>query len=60
MRDFVTSLHATSGRNLTKLRGSVEETFLNGYANEKHQMTFNDKLYKMAISIFRVFGFFNP
>ena len=60
MRDFVTSLHAIFGRNLAKLRGSVEEAFLNGNANEKHQMTFNDKLYKMAISVFRVFGFLTP
>ena len=33
------SLHATFGRNLVKLRGSVEDAFFNENANEKHQMT---------------------
>ena len=30
MVDFVTSLHATFGRKLAKLRGSVEDAFFNG------------------------------
>ena len=39
MVDFVTSLHATFGRKLAKLRGSVEDAVFNKNANEKHQKT---------------------
>ena len=39
MVDFVTSLHATFGRKLAKLRGSVEDAVFNGNANGKHQKT---------------------
>ena len=39
MVDFVTSLHATFGRKLVKLRGSVEDAVFNENANEKHQKT---------------------
>ena len=39
MVDFVTSLHATFGRKLAKLRGSVEDAVFNENANEKHQKT---------------------
>ena len=35
MVDFVTSLHATFGRKLAKLRGSVEDAVFNENANEK-------------------------
>ena len=35
MVDFVTSLHATFGRKLAKLRGSVEDAVFNKNANEK-------------------------
>ena len=35
MADFVTSLHATFGRKLAKLRGSVEDAFLNENAKKK-------------------------
>ena len=60
MVDFVTSLHATFGRKLTKLRGSVEDVVFNENANEKHQKTQNEKLYKMAIWVFQNFGFLIP
>ena len=33
MLDFVTSLHATFGRKLAKLRGSVEDAVFNENAN---------------------------
>ena len=36
--DFVTSLHATFGPQLAKLRGFVEDAFLSESTNEKHQM----------------------
>ena len=36
MADFVTSLHATFGRKMTKLRGSVEDAVVNENANGKH------------------------
>ena len=39
MVDFVTSLHATFGQKLAKLRGSVEGAVFNKNANEKHQKT---------------------
>ena len=39
MVDFVTSLHATFGRKLSKLRGSVEDAAFNENANGKHQKT---------------------
>ena len=39
MGDFVTLLHATFGRKLAKLRGSVEDAVFNENANEKHQKT---------------------
>ena len=39
MVDFVTSLHATFGRKLAKLRGSVEDAVFNENANGKHQKT---------------------
>ena len=39
MADFVTSLHATFGRKLVKLRGSVEDAVFNKNANEKRQKT---------------------
>ena len=39
MVDFVTSLHATFGRKLAKLRGSVEDAVFNENANKKHQKT---------------------
>ena len=39
MVDFVTSLHATFGRKLAKLRESVEDAVFNKNANEKHQKT---------------------
>ena len=39
MVDFVTSLHATFGRKLAKLRRSVEDAVFNTNANEKHQKT---------------------
>ena len=39
MVDFVTSLHATFGRKLAKLRRSVEDVVFNENANEKHQKT---------------------
>ena len=35
MVDFVTSLHATFGRKLAKLLGSVEDVVFNENANEK-------------------------
>ena len=35
MVDFVTSLHATFGRKLAKLRGSVEDVVFNENANGK-------------------------
>ena len=57
MVDFVTSLHATFSRKLVKLRGSVEGAVFNENANGKHQKTYNEKVYKMAISIFQNFGF---
>ena len=57
MVDFVTSLHATFGRKLAKLRGSVEDAVFNENANGKYQKTENEKLYKMAISVFQNFGF---
>ena len=38
MADFVASLHATFGRNLPKLRGSVKDAFVNENANEKLQV----------------------
>ena len=55
MVDFVTSLHATFGRKLAKLRGSVEDAVFNENANGKHQKTYNEKLYKMVISVFQNF-----
>ena len=60
MVDFVTSLHATCGRKLVKLRGSVEDAVFNENANGKHQKTENEKRYKMAISVFQNFGFLTP
>ena len=39
MVDFMTSLHATFGRKLDKLRGAVEDAVFNENANEKHQKT---------------------
>ena len=39
MVDFVTSLHATFGRKLAKLQGSVEDAVFNENANGKHQKT---------------------
>ena len=39
MVDFVTSLHATFGRKLAKLRGFVEDAVFNKNANGKHQKT---------------------
>ena len=60
MVDFVTSLHATFGRKLAKFRGSVEDAVFNENANEKHQKMQNEKLYKMAISVFQNFGFLTP
>ena len=39
MVDFVTSLHATFGRKLAKLRGFVEDTVFNENANGKHLKT---------------------
>ena len=39
MVDFVTSLHATFGRKMAKLRGYVEDAVFNKNANEKHQKT---------------------
>ena len=60
MVDFVTSLHATFGRKLAKLRGSVEHVVFHENTNEKHQKTENEKLYKMAISVFQNFGFLTP
>ena len=39
MVDFVTSLHATFGRKLAKLRGSVEDAVFTENANGKHQKT---------------------
>ena len=39
MIDFVTSLHATFGRKLVKLCGSVEDLVFNENANEKQQNT---------------------
>ena len=60
MVDFVTSLHATFGRKLAKLRGSVEDAVFNENANGKHQKTENEKLYKMAISVFSKFWGFDP
>ena len=59
MADNVTSLHATFGPKLTKLRGSVEDAFFNENANEKHQMTLNNKFYNMAISFFSKFWVFD-
>ena len=52
MVDFVTSLHATFGRKLAKLRGSMEDAVCNENADRKQQKTKNEKLYKMAISVF--------
>ena len=60
MVDFVMSLDATFGRKLPKLRGSVEDAVFNENANGKHQKTENEKLYKMAISVFHNFGFLTP
>ena len=60
MVDFVTSLHAIFGRKLAKLRGSVEDAVFNENANGKHQKTQNEKLYKMAISVFQKFWFLTP
>ena len=60
MVDFVTSLHATFGRKLDKLRGSVEDAVFDENANRKHQKTYNEKLYRMAISVFQNFGFLTP
>ena len=60
MVHFVTSLQATFGRKLAKLRGSVEDAVFNKNANEKHQKTQNGKLYKMAISVFHNFEFLIP
>ena len=60
MADFVTSVPATFGRKLAKLRGSVEDAFLNETTNEKHQITYKDILYKIDISVFRNFGFLTP
>ena len=39
MVDFVTSLHATFGRKLAKLRGAVEDAVFNQNANENQQKT---------------------
>ena len=39
MVDFVTSLYATFGRKLAKLRGAVEDAVFKENANEKHQKT---------------------
>ena len=39
MVDFVTSLHATLGRKLAKLGGSVEDVVFNENAHEKHEKT---------------------
>ena len=47
-------------RKLAKLRGSVEDAVLNENANGKTPKDVNEKLYKMAISVFQNFGFFTP
>ena len=61
MIDFVTSLHATFGRKLAKLRGCVEDAIFNENANvENTKRCKNQKLYKMAISVFQNFGFLTP
>ena len=39
MVDFVTSQHATFGRKLAKLRGSVEDAVFNEITNGKHYKT---------------------
>ena len=39
MVDFVTTLHATFGGKLAKLRGSVEDAVFNENTNGKHQKT---------------------
>ena len=39
MLDFVTLLHATFGKKLVKLRGSMEDAVFNENANGKHQKT---------------------
>ena len=57
MVDFVMLLHATFGRKLAKLRGSVEDAVFNENTNGKHQQTYNKKLYKMAVSVFQNFEF---
>ena len=56
----MTSLHATFGRKLAKLRGFVEDAVFDENANGKHQKTYNEKLYKMAISVFQNLGFLTP
>ena len=57
MVDFVTSLHATFGWKLAKIRGAVEDAVFNENANGKQQKVQNDNTYKMAISVFQNFGF---
>ena len=54
MNYFVTSLHATLAQKVAKLSGNLKDTFLNENAKEKDQVKSNDKLYKMALFVFRI------
>ena len=57
MTNFVTSVHATFGRKLARLRGFVKDALLNENANENHQ---KNKLYKLAFLDFRNLDFLTP
>ena len=57
MVDFVTSLHATFGRKLAKLRGSVEDAVFNENANGKHQRRKMRRSTRWLSRFFKILGF---
>ena len=59
MVDFVTSLHATFGRKLVKLRGSMEDAVFND-ANEKHQKDVEWEVLQDSYLGFSKFWVFDP
>ena len=60
MFDFVTSLHASFGRKLAKLRGSMEDTVFNENANGKHQKTKMIRSTRWLSRLFKICGFLTP
>ena len=60
MVDFVTSLHATFGPKLEKLRRSVEDAVFNENANAKHQKTVKWEALQDGYLGFSKFWVFDP